>query len=140
MYTPSMIKQAIKEELTIQEVAQCTGLSGHTLRYYERVGLLDSVERAASGHRRYSAGDLEWIRFLVYLRSTGMSIRQMQVCAQLRRGGDATWRERLVFLEDHRERMQEQMRKLEDHLAYLEEKITYLRSKVASEELVIAGP
>jgi DNA-binding transcriptional MerR regulator len=127
-----------KEELTIQEVAECSGLSVHTLRYYERIGLLDPVERATSGHRRYSAGDLEWLGFLAYLRSTGMSIRQMQICAKLRRGGDATWRERLAFLEEHRELMQEQMRKLEDNLAYIDGKIAYLRSKLASEEVVLA--
>src|SRR5258708_29855364 len=89
----------MEEELTIQEVAARTGLSVHTLRYYERVGLLDPVGRATSGHRRYADGDLNWIAFLLHLRATGMSIRQMQAFADLRRQGEATMPERLAFLE-----------------------------------------
>jgi DNA-binding transcriptional MerR regulator len=45
-------------ELTIQQVAEITQLSGHTLRYYERIGLLSPVNRAANGHRRYSNLDI----------------------------------------------------------------------------------
>src|SRR5689334_11482192 len=113
----------MEKELTIQEVAQITGLSEYTLRYYERVGLLDPIDRANSGHRRYGAADLEWLQFLIFLRATGMSIRQMQECAELKRGGDATRRERLAFLEAHRQGMQEQRRKLEEYLANIDKKI-----------------
>lgn len=129
MYTPVMEK-----ELTIQEVAQVTGLSEYTLRYYERIGLLDPVDRANSGHRRYGAADLDWLQFLVYLRAMGMSIRQMQECAELKRGGDATRRERMAFLEEHRERVQEQMRKLEEYLAYIDKKIGHLQVSLAGDD------
>ena len=61
-------------DLTIQQVAALTQLSEHTLRYYERIGLLDPVNRASSGHRRYSTGDIAWIEFLTRLRTTGMPI------------------------------------------------------------------
>jgi DNA-binding transcriptional MerR regulator len=129
----------MSKELTIQQVAQSSGLSVHTLRYYERIGLLDPIERASSGHRRYTSADIEWLRFLVYLRATGMSIRQMQNCAELRRGGATTERERLAFLEEHRQRLQQQQRKLEDHLSYIDQKIAYLQAKLASEEVVTAS-
>ncbi|MBO0784130.1 MAG: MerR family transcriptional regulator, partial [Ktedonobacteraceae bacterium] len=110
----------MKEELTIQEVAACTGLSVHTLRYYERVGLLEPVGRASSGHRRYTADDLAWITFLKCLRATGMSIQQMQVFANLRRQGDATVSERLVFLEAHQQEVREHLNELEGYLTVIE--------------------
>ena len=125
----------MEKELTIQEVAQVTGLREYTLRYYERIGLLDPIDRANSGHRRYGAADLEWIQFLIFLRATGMSIRQMQECAELKRGGDATRRERLAFLEEHRERMQEQRRKLEEYLANIDKKIHDLQVSLAGDDL-----
>lgn len=66
----------------MQEAAQETGLSAHTLRYYERIGLLET-QRNESGYRRYSEGDLGWLRVLQCLRDTGMPIQTMQRYAQL---------------------------------------------------------
>src|SRR5262249_49487299 len=60
------------EPLTIEQVAECTGLSAHTLRYYERIGLLDPVGRATSGHRRYGTKDKERIYRCVLLLESGM--------------------------------------------------------------------
>lgn len=113
----------MEELLTIQEVAARTRLNDHALRYYERVGLLDSVGRATNGHRRYTADDLNWIAFLMHLRATGMSIRQMLAFADLRRQGDSTMPERLALLEAHQQQVREQIRKLEGHLAVIEEKM-----------------
>ena len=62
-------------QLTIAEVAERTGLTRHTLRYYERDGLMLGVGRAGSGHRRYSERDLGWIELITKLRATGMPIR-----------------------------------------------------------------
>lgn len=73
--------------LPIAAVAQRTGLSAHTLRYYEKAGLVESVGRNAGGQRRYAAADLEWLMFLLRLRTTGMSIADMQRFAELRRAG-----------------------------------------------------
>jgi DNA-binding transcriptional MerR regulator len=53
--------------LTISDAARASGVSAHTLRYYERAGLLEPVDRAASGHRRYAEDDLARIQFLVKL-------------------------------------------------------------------------
>ena len=62
--------------LTIEQASKLTGLSAHTLRYYERIALLRPVGRATNGHRRYTQQDLERIRFLSYLRLTGMPLQQ----------------------------------------------------------------
>jgi len=75
------------DELTISEVAERTGLTRHTLRYYERDGLMLGVGRAGSGHRRYSERDLGWIELITKLRATGMPIREVRRYAELVRAG-----------------------------------------------------
>src|SRR3954452_8112909 len=95
--------QAVTEALTIAEAAERTGLSTHTLRYYERIGALrEPPERAASGHRRYTDRDLDWITLLTRLRATGMPIATMLRYAELAREGDATAAERKALLVAHR--------------------------------------
>src|SRR5579859_5985149 len=91
-----------KEMLTIQSVAQLTGLSVYTLRYYEKIGLLNPVVRATNGHRRFTAEDLTWIKFMIRLRATGMPIEQMQQYAELLRQGDSSREARRTLLEQHR--------------------------------------
>jgi DNA-binding transcriptional MerR regulator len=99
----------MSEALSIQQTAERTGVSAHTLRYYERIGLISPVSRAASGHRRYESHDLDWIDFLKCLRSAGMPIRDMQRYAELLREGDSTLAERIALLEEHRTRIEHKM-------------------------------
>jgi DNA-binding transcriptional MerR regulator len=73
--------------MTIGEVAERTGLTRHTLRYYERDGLMLGVDRGGSGHRRYSERDLGWIELITKLRATGMPIREVRRYAELVRAG-----------------------------------------------------
>ncbi|ANQ87118.1 MerR family transcriptional regulator [Azoarcus olearius] len=91
----------MESHLSIDEVARRTGLSAHTLRYYERIGLIAPVARAPGGQRRYAAVDLEWIGFLLRLRATRMPIGQMQAFARLRSEGNATAGARRALLEAH---------------------------------------
>ena len=111
------------ELLTIEQVAERTGLSAHTLRYYERIGLLDPVGRATSGHRRYAANDLAWLDFLTRLRTTGMPIRHMQEFAALRRQGDGTIAERRALLEAHQQMVQTHIEELQRNLVAITQKI-----------------
>jgi DNA-binding transcriptional MerR regulator len=111
--------------LTVQQAADKTGLSGHTIRYYERIGLIPSIERAPNGHRRYSADDIGWIEFLKCLRSTGMPIAEMQRYVELEQDGDATLPGRLALLEAHRRRIKAKMRELNNFLERIEGKIGY---------------
>jgi DNA-binding transcriptional MerR regulator len=111
------------ELLTIEQVAERTGLSAHTLRYYERIGLLDPVGRATSGHRRYAAKDLAWIEFLTRLRATGMPIRHMQEFAALRRQGDTTIARRCTLLEAHQQMVQTHIEELQQNLETISQKI-----------------
>ncbi len=110
-------------ERTIQEAARCTGLSLHTLRYYERVGLIDPIHKADSGHRRYMARDIAWIEFLTRLRATGMPIRRMQEFAELRRKGEGTYQERRLLLEEHKRTIAREVEELLLHLDAIDKKI-----------------
>jgi len=116
----------MEEVLTIQEVAARTGLSVHALRYYELEGLLNPIDRATSGHRRYKADDLSWLAFLLRLRATGMSIQHMRTYIDLRRRGDATACERLTLLESHQQQVRKHIRELESHLTVIEKKMSFL--------------
>jgi len=122
-------------DLTIQQVAALTQLSEHTLRYYERIGLLDPVSRALSGHRRYSAQDIAWIEFLNRLRTTGMPIRKMQQFAVLRRQGDLTVAERRMLLEAHRQEVQAQIDELQVNLGEIEQKIQHYKTLELSHDV-----
>ena len=117
----------MKEEFTIQQISAITGLSVHTLRYYERIGLLDPVERHPNGHRKYSRANLAWIEFLNCLRAIGMSIQQMQQYAALRSQGEQTIRERRLLLEEHHSLVNTRIQELTQNLMTLEEKIKYYK-------------
>src|SRR5829696_5527769 len=98
------------DALSISDAAQLTGLSAHTLRYYERAGLmLDPVERAPSTHRRYTEAEIRWVTLLTKLRATGMPIRRIRDYAELMRAGEGNEAERLALLEAHREAVLEQL-------------------------------
>ena len=116
---------------TISQMAEASGLSAYTLRYYERVGLLRSIARGASGHRHFSSGDLAWVVFLVRLRATGMPIRTMQRFADLRQQGDATAGERRVMLEDHLALVREARAALQESEQLLAEKIVHYQAMEA---------
>ena len=109
--------------LTIAEAARATGLSTYTLRYYERVGLIDGVDRADSGHRRYDEWDLRWIETLQCLRATGMPIQRVRRYAELVRDGEGNERDRLALLEEHRAAVMTRLAEVQKHLAFIEQKI-----------------
>lgn len=112
--------------MTIAEVAKRTGLTPHTLRYYEREGLLlREVDRSSTGHRLYHEDDITWIRLITRLRATGMPIREVRRYAELARAGDATRRERLELLRAHRRRVIERLTVIEEHLKAIDYKIEF---------------
>jgi len=111
--------------ISIQQASAATGLSIHTLRYYERIGLIDPVPRQSNQHRLYRQEDLRWIEFLPRLRATGMSIQQMLRYAELRRMGEqlGSVSERKVLLEQHAETLEAELLVLQDTLAMLRDKV-----------------
>ena len=123
---------ATAEALTIAGAAEAVGVSAHTLRYYERAGLmLDPVSRTAATHRRYTDEDLCWIVLLTRLRGTGMPIRRMREYADLVRAGEGNEQERLALLEAHRAAVLEQLEQVQRSLAAIETKIDFYREHIS---------
>jgi DNA-binding transcriptional MerR regulator len=116
--------------LTIADAAKASGLSAHTLRYYERAGLLDPIDRDPSGHRRYRAEDLDRIRFLTKLRATGMPIREVRRYAELMKQGPQTNAARIRLLETHREAVRALLDETAKNLELIEWKINYYREQL----------
>jgi DNA-binding transcriptional MerR regulator len=113
--------------LSIAATAERTGVSAHTLRYYERIGLIDPVPRDESGRRLYRDDDLVRVDFLRKLRSTGMPIVQMQEYVDLVRKGPSTEPARLRLLEEHRRRVINDLEHLNDCLGAINFKIDRYR-------------
>ena len=127
--------------LTIAEAAERTGLTPHTLRYYERDGLmLREVGRSPTGHRRYTENDLAWIELISCLRATGMPIRDVRRYAELVRQGDATEPQRLDMLRVHRRLVLAQLAEVTEHLGAVDRKIGIYVDRVARAGSAPASP
>ena len=120
------------EPWTIRRAAAESGTTADTLRYYERIGILPSVARSSSGHRRYTDDDLSWIALVRCFRESGMPIEQLRRYADLAQQGDETADERLGLLKEHRRRIQDEMGELRTSLELVERKIAYYEEIVGT--------
>ncbi|PRX98153.1 MerR family transcriptional regulator [Allonocardiopsis opalescens] len=112
-----------RDQYTISEVAAYTGLSVHTLRWYERIGLMPHVDRTSTGQRRFSNKDLDWLGFIGKLRLTGMPVAGMLEYADLVRQGDETVGARAELLTAHRDDVRRRIAELQGTLDVLDWKI-----------------
>lgn len=116
--------------MKIGELAKRSGFSAHTIRYYERIGLLPHAHRDRSGQRDYDASILVWIEFLNRLKTIGMPIRDMLRYAKLRESGPSTATERRELLQKHRRRVRTHVAELQACLLVLDTKIAgYAKSE-----------
>lgn len=123
------------EGVTIAEAARRTGVSAHTLRYYERAGLVVSpVDRTSGGRRRYRALDLKWIVICAKLRATGMPIKGIRRYAELVAAGPGNEPERLALLEAHRAGVLAQLAEIQENLKEIDRKIGIYRGSLAAGE------
>ncbi|MFD7557988.1 MULTISPECIES: MerR family transcriptional regulator [unclassified Streptomyces] len=127
-----MSQSLTQTRYTISEVEARTGLTQHTLRWYERIGLMPHVDRSHSGQRRFSDQDLNWLSFVGKLRATGMSVADMVRYAELVREGDHTFDERRALLERTRSEVRARLTELTDALAVLDYKIGIYSGKARS--------
>jgi DNA-binding transcriptional MerR regulator len=133
--------QVREQELTIQQMVQETGLSAHTLRYYERAGLMrQEVGRDdGNGYRSYTREHVTWIEFIKRLRSTGMHIRDIQRYTELLRQGEQTIPERMQLLRQHRSQVEEHLREVGQHLSAITTKIAHYEQEYVQQQTVICG-
>ena len=121
--TASAWRQAGTISVGIAEVADITGLSRDTLRWYEREGLIPVIDRTRNGYRRYDGQAIRMIQMLVRLRRTGMPVEQMREYITLVAEGESSHRRRLALLRRHRDAVQQQLNQLADDLGALDHKI-----------------
>jgi DNA-binding transcriptional MerR regulator len=121
------------EQFTPGQVAEQTGFSLDTLRYYERIGLLDDIARNSGGQRVFTEDDVAWLRILRCLRETGMPIQRMVRYAELARGGDETVAERLELLREHDRDIDEKIATLRDEQDHIRSKIAYYQREMAQQ-------
>jgi DNA-binding transcriptional MerR regulator len=130
--SPDQIPEA---GLSIGEAARRTGVTAHTLRYYERAGLVvTAVDRTNGGRRRYRKLDLDWIGICTRLRATGMPIRGIRRYAELVAAGKGNEKDRLELLESHRDRVLTQIAELQDNLTTINHKIDVYRGRLDAGE------
>lgn len=123
MSVPTLIDERDGRTCTIAEASERTGVSAHTLRYYERVGLIDAVPRTSGGQRSYTPRDLGRIVFLSRMRATGMPVEALRRYVELIREGSHTSSDRRSLLEAHRAEVAERITILTDALTVLDNKI-----------------
>ena len=119
--------------MSIAEAARRTGVSVHTLRYYERAGLvITDIDRTNGGWRRYHQVDLDWISVCTKLRATGMAIRTIRRYAQLVAEGHGNEEERLTLMEAHRADVTAKLVELQENLKLIDHKIDVYRGRLAA--------
>jgi DNA-binding transcriptional MerR regulator len=120
------------EGVPIAGAARRTGVSVHTLRYYERAGLaVTPVDRTNGGRRRYHQFDLEWVIICTQMRTTGMPIRAIRRYAELVSAGPGNERERLALLEVHHAEVTARLEEIRENLRLIEHKIDVYRGCLA---------
>ncbi|MDE8602549.1 MerR family transcriptional regulator [Marinomonas sp. RSW2] len=118
--------------MNMKEFSLCVGLSAHTLRYYEKIGLIKNVQRNTSGHRSYTKKEVEWVGFIVRLKETGMALENILQYAALREVGVMTVLERQQLLERHKDLLKAHIALQQNHLEALDKKIDLYKANKVS--------
>jgi DNA-binding transcriptional MerR regulator len=121
--------EAVILTYSIGEFSKIVGLSGHTLRFYEKEGLI-KVNRDENNVRIYSDENKLWIESLLHLKNTGMSLKDMKRFAMWGHMGEKTMEERLDLLRNHRKKVVEDLEKLRQSLEHLDKKIDFYENEV----------
>lgn len=124
---------------SIKEVCEKTGLSAHTLRYYEKEGLLRDVPRTKGGIRCYTDENLETLGLICCLKNTGMPLGEIAHFISLTAAGDETLRERCDILVRHKAHVLDQMQEMQAHLDKVTCKIGCFSQKLAAYEARMGG-
>ena len=124
---------------TIQEVCEKTGFSAHTLRYYEKEGLLTGIQRSRGGIRQYSDEDLEWLGLISCLKNTGMALQEIARFVHLAHQGNETLTERVELLKERREKIVERIAEMQRYLEKINWKVDYFSDKLREHEKQASG-
>lgn len=118
----------IEKRYRIGDFSELVGLNSPTLRYYEKEGLI-KPHRTENGVRYYTDQDARWVRFLLHLKSTGMTIEQLKRYVRLRAEGDSTISQRVELLEEVRRNFEVEFQQLQDSWTVLNDKLDWYKGK-----------
>ncbi|PIE66616.1 MAG: MerR family transcriptional regulator [Desulfobacterales bacterium] len=116
--------------MNVREFSERVGVSPHTIRYYEKAGLLGTVRRLPNGYRDFSEKDIDWIAFIQRLKDTGMPLAEIRRYAEMRVQGDSTLLERQQLLEAHAKKLKENISRQQHYYHKLIEKIAFYQSVI----------
>lgn len=127
---------------SIGQVAKKTGLTAHTLRYYQKEGLLPFLQKSSSGLRVFSDNDLGWLGLIECLKETGMPLKDIRQYIDWYLEGDSTLSLRLDMFKNQKNRVEEQIRQFQKHLEKIEYKIALYEEAVKEGSLdkAVANP
>lgn len=117
--------------MNIKEFSKISGISAHTLRYYEKIGIFQEVNRNDSGHRDFTENDILWAEFINRLKETGMPLEQIKQYAVLRKQGESTVHDRMNLLKNHANALKKRISEEKQHLNKIIEKIKYYEKIIA---------
>ena len=120
--------------MTIAEICARFDLSHDTLRYYEKIGLIPTIQRKSSGIRDYSEEDCKWIEFIKCMRSAGLTIEFLSEYVRLFKEGDSTLDKRRDLLIDQRKQLSVRMREMQETLDRLDRKVERYDTLVKEKE------
>ena len=121
----------------IGEFSRKCGLTTHTLRFYEKEGLLPFVHRSAAGIRFFNDADMEWISIINCLKDTGMSVKEIKVFIDWCMAGDATIEKRYHFFLEHKKKVKEQLKNLQKNMEKIDYKISYYKNALKAQNTPI---
>jgi DNA-binding transcriptional MerR regulator len=120
-------------QMNIKEFSKISGISAHTLRYYEKIGIFQEINRNDSGHRDFSENDILWAEFINRLKETGMPLGQIKKYAVLRKEGEHTASARMKLLINHATALKKKISDEKQHLKKICEKIVYYEKILINE-------
>ncbi|MEK8126721.1 MerR family transcriptional regulator [Paenibacillus filicis] len=115
---------------TISQVAEMTGITAHTLRFYDKQGLLPFVDRNKAGNRDFKESDLEWLAVITCLKKSGMPVKKIRQYVDWGMEGDVTLNQRLEVFETHKKVVMEKMAELDNYLKKIDDKIWYYKTAI----------
>ena len=115
---------------TVGEASKKSGIGAHTLRFYDRQGLFPFVERDSNGIRKFKEEDLEWLQIIKNLKSTGVPVKKIREYIDFCMLGDAALEQRLKFVQDHKVKIERQIKELEDFMKFIDWKIWYYNTAI----------
>ncbi len=123
--------------MKISEVSEITDISTHTLRYYEKVGLIYPIQKGKGGIREYTEQDVSRLKFIKCMRGADVPIESLKVYIDLYDEGDHTYEERMSILKNEYENMLQKQKDVEAGVEYLKHKIEILEKNELDRKLKV---